>query len=210
MKKTALAICVLLGSSCMATAADVAGPVAYDWSGFYGGVHAGYLWGDVDLTEDVALPGGSIDGFVAGPLAGFNMQFNNLVFGTEGDFGWSEVDGHGTLIAPDFNYDLNWNAHIRARAGCAVDSLLFFAAGGLALADLDITEIGGVATTGTTYTGFTVGGGVDYGFSDNLVGRLEYLHDEFGNESYTEGGDNYTADLSDDIVRAVLVYRIGN
>ena len=79
----------------------------------------------------------------------------------------------------------------------------------LALADFDVTEIGGTPT-GTTYTGFTIGGGVDYGFSDNLVGRLEYLHDEFGKESYTDGVDNYTADLSDDIVRAVLVYRLGH
>ena len=212
MKKTALAIFMLLGTSCMAAAADIAEPVAYDWSGLYGGVHGGYLWGDVSVTENGSgQAGGKIDGFVGGPAAGFNMQFDNLVFGVEGDFGWSEVDGQGTPGEPppvvDFAYDLNWNAHIRARAGFAADNLLFFAAGGLALADLDVTEVNGPAQ-GTTYTGFTVGGGVDYGFSDNLIGRLEYLHDEFGKESYTDGGDHYTADLNDDIVRAVLVYRV--
>ena len=79
----------------------------------------------------------------------------------------------------------------------------------MALADLDITEVGGVQE-GTTYTGFTIGGGVDYGFSENLIGRLEYLHDEFGSESYSDGADTYTADLSDDTVRAVIVYKFGN
>ena len=101
MKKTVLAIFMLLGSSCMAAATDIAEPVAYDWSGFYGGVHAGYLWGDVNVTENGgAQPSGKIDGFVGGPLAGFNMQFDNLVFGVEGDFGWSEADGHGIVTPP--------------------------------------------------------------------------------------------------------------
>ena len=210
MKKTVLAIGLLLAGSTMANAADIAEPAVYDWSGLYGGVHAGYLWGDVSLVENGgAVPGGGIEGFVAGPLAGFNMQFDILVFGVDGDFGWSEADGQGVAVLPDFNYDLNWDAHIRARAGFAADNLLFFVAGGLALADLDITEIGG-PVRGTTYTGFTIGGGVDYGFSANLIGRLEYLHDEFGKESYTDGNDIYRADLTNDTVRAVVVYKFGN
>jgi outer membrane immunogenic protein len=211
MKKTVLAFAAFVASSTMAGAADLAEPLAYNWSGIYGGVHAGYLWGDVSLEENGGgAPGGSIDGFVAGPLAGFNMQVDNLVFGIEGDFGWSEADGQGSAQQPadDFAYDLNWNAHVRARAGFAADNLLFFVAGGLALADLDITEEEEVR--GTTYTGFTIGGGVDYGFSENLIGRIEYLHDEFGKESYSDGVDTYTADLNDDIVRAAIVYKFGN
>jgi len=212
MKKTVLAFATLLAGSTMANAADLAESIAYDWSGLYGGVHAGYLWGDVSLVENGGgVPGGGIDGFVVGPLAGFNMQFDNLVFGIEGDFAWSEADGHGQAQPPepDFDYDLNWDAHVRARAGFASDNLLFFVAGGLALADLDITEIGG-PVRGTTYYGFTIGGGVDYGFSENLVGRVEYLHDEFGKENYTDGNDTYRADLTNDTVRAAIIYNFGN
>lgn len=209
MRKTALSIFMFLAGAGVASAADVSVPAAYDWSGFYGGVHAGYLWGNVDLTDvGVAVPGGSFDGFVGGPLAGFNMQHDNLVFGFEGDFGWSNADGQGTALppTPDFAYDLNWNGHIRARAGLAADNFLFFAAGGLALADFDVTEVGG-PPTGKTYTGFTIGGGVDVGFSENLIGRVEYFHDEYGKASYTIGVDPYTSDISSDTVRAALIYR---
>ena len=201
---------MLLASAGAVSAADASLPAAYDWSGFYGGVHAGYLWGDVDLTDNgVALPPAKFNGFVGGPLAGFNMQHDNFVFGLEGDFGWSDADGQGAAAAPpDFAYDLNWDGHIRARAGYAADNFLFFAAGGLALADFDVNEIGG-GRGGTTYTGFTIGGGVDVGFAENFIGRVEYLHDEFGKESYTFDTDPYTADISSDTVRAALIYRFG-
>src|SRR5688572_374146 len=59
---------------------------AYDWSGFYVGVHAGYGWGDVSFGMP-GVPGvGEYDstGFVGGGHAGINWQFNRLVLGVEG------------------------------------------------------------------------------------------------------------------------------
>ena len=196
-----------LAAGPVAMAADVADPV-YDWSGIYAGVHAGYLWGDVDLTEDsqLVVSGETFDGFVGGPLAGVNWQHDNWVIGAEADFGWSTASGTGVVPLDSYAYDLDWNAHLRARAGFAADNILLFVAGGLALAEFHVTEVGG-RPEGTTYAGFTIGGGVDYAASENLVLRVEYLHDEFGTESYLDGKDVYTADIATDTLRAVVSYK---
>ena len=50
-------------------------PIAYNWFGFYIGAHGG--WGFNDGAFD--------DGFVVGGQLGINWQFNNFVFGVEGD-----------------------------------------------------------------------------------------------------------------------------
>jgi outer membrane immunogenic protein len=200
----------LIASS--AYAADVeAPPLPYDWSGPYIGLHAGYLWGDVDVDEEgvPAVAGGNIDGFVGGVLAGFNYQWDPLVLGIEGDFGFTDVDGHGSTAPPepDFSYELNWNAHVRARAGFALDRALLFIAGGLAIADLDIDQDEPTQTKGTTYWGYSIGGGIDYALTDEIIVRAEYLHDEYDEEDYSENGEDYTADLTTDTVRGALIWK---
>lgn len=199
---------LLMGSA--AYAADVEAPAPYDWSGLYVGLHAGYLWGDVEIDEEdaVAAPGGSVDGFVGGALAGFNFQLDPLVLGIEGDFGWTDADGNGVALPQEFDYkyDLNWIAHVRGRAGFAFDRALIFAAGGLAIADLDIDQQPQLRIGGTYY-GWTIGGGIEYAVTDSLIARLEYLHDEFGKEDYNDEDEDYSADLSADIVRAAVSYK---
>jgi outer membrane immunogenic protein len=192
-----------------AYAADVEAPMPYDWSGPYIGLHAGYLWGDVDVDEEgePLTTGGDIDGFAGGVLAGFNYQWDPLVLGIEGDFGFADVDGDGKVAPPepDFSYEMSWNAHVRARAGLALDRILLFVAGGLAVADLDVDQE--EQQFGTTYWGYSIGGGIDYAITDEVIVRAEYLHDEFGDEDYTENGEEYTADLNTDTVRGALIWK---
>jgi outer membrane immunogenic protein len=199
---------LLMGSA--ASAADIEAPAPYDWSGLYVGLHAGYLWADVDVEEEGApvATGGSIDGFVGGALAGFNFQLDPLVLGIEGDFGWTAADGSGKATVQEVDYDseLMWIAHVRGRAGFAFDRALIFAAGGLAIADLDIDQQPELQLLGTYY-GWTIGGGIDYALTDSLIGRIEYLHDEFGEKDYNDEGEDYSADFSADIVRAALSYK---
>jgi hypothetical protein len=61
----------------------------YDWSGFYGGVHAGYGggmtdWGGINNLAKGSLVGGQI---------GFNRQIGNAVIGVEADAAWSGMKG---------------------------------------------------------------------------------------------------------------------
>ena len=123
-------------------------PPVYNWTGFYVGGHFGYLWGRTHVEEEgvVVEDGAPTNGVVGGALAGYNWQFNQFVFGLEGDFGWPNANGTGTTQPPVVvttqapnTYDFNWTGHVRGRFGYAADRWLFFVAGGLAIADLEPT-----------------------------------------------------------------------
>lgn len=221
MKKLLFSCAAILAFSGSAMAADVSEPVAstYDWSGPYLGVHAGYLWGDVDVDYEDLGGGGEIDGFIGGGLGGLNFQSDNLVFGVEGDFGLTGADGNGVACMGDFDcateiysYDMDWNAHLRARVGLAMDRTLIFIAGGLAIAEHELGAVYGNLMTGSgteTHYGFTIGGGAEYAMTDNLLLRLEYLYDDYGKERYNFGedaDDHYDADITAHTVRAALSY----
>jgi outer membrane immunogenic protein len=202
--------------------------VAYNWSGFYVGGHVGYFWGKTRVEEDGELiePGAKTNGIVGGVLAGVNWQAGPVVYGLEGDFGWTRAHGTGvicitcpvttTIQAPN-TYDLNWTSHVRGRLGYATGNWLFFVAGGLAIADLTFQE-GAITTTTTTvvfpptdggkYFGWSIGGGIDYAFTRNIIGRIEYLYDDFGHKDYIgSDGDPYRVSLTGHTLRGALTWK---
>lgn len=181
---------------------------AFDWSGFYVGLHAGYFSGDAVVTEGGITPGGSVNGFIGGPLAGYNFPAHNgpFLFGVEADFGLSGAVGHGLqqqdAVLDLYNYDLHWNAHVRARAGVPMGGFMPFVAGGLAVADFDVTE---ATIFGGVYTGWTIGAGVDARLSDRVIGRAEVLYDDYGSKQY----DTFTASLTGWTGRVALIVKLG-
>ncbi len=192
---------------------------AYDWSGFYIGGHLGYLWGKTRVVDDGVLtePGAPTNGVVGGVLAGYNWQSGPLVLGIEGDFGWTNAVGHGiatittTTTTPN-TYELHWTSHLVGKAGYAVGQWLLFATGGLSAADLTFIE--GITTTTTTrapggkYVGFSVGGGVEYAFTPNLLARLQYIYDDFGGKNYTAAdGGIYRVSLTGQTLRGALSWK---
>jgi len=75
---------------------------------------------------------------------------------------------------------------VKAQFWYATGEWLFFATGGLSIADIDFIE--GVTTATTTiipptkggkYVGYSLGGGVEYAFTRILLGRLQYNYDDF-------------------------------
>jgi outer membrane immunogenic protein len=91
---------------------------------------------------------------------------------------------------------IDWMASFRGRAGFAVDHALFYVTGGGAVAGIGgstTTVVNGpgiaipagtfVATNGGDRTrwGWTVGGGVEWAFSQNWSVAGEYRHTDFGN-----------------------------
>jgi outer membrane immunogenic protein len=231
---SAMAVTQIAFAADMPVKAPVApvAPVAipYNWTGFYVGGHVGYLWGRTRVEEDgeVTEPGAPTDGVIGGVLAGYNWQNGALVLGLDGDFGWTNAHGTGetsivttTTQAPN-TYDLNWTAHLRGRAGYAANNWLFFIAGGLAIADLNFHE-GAITTTTTTiilppilpppteggkYYGWSIGGGVDYAFTRNLIGRIEYLYDNYGHKDYIGvTGDPYRVSLTGNTLRGALAWK---
>ena len=205
----------------------IAAVPVFTWTGFYLGAQVGYGWNANE--NDIVLPTGFVvqrgdfgdsgDGFLAGVHAGYNYQIGSFVIGVEGDvegvFG-DDDDGDVVVIGPGggvfTNYGLagnalDWQGSIRARAGFAFDRALIYATGGFAFGGVS-GSFGLLDSGDDNLTGWTLGAGIEYAFTNNLTTRLEYRYTNF------DGGNNVFNNVtlgSNDIefhtVRAGLSYK---
>lgn len=224
MKKFLVSAFALAAFAGPAMAADLytPAPAMYDWNGAYLGGHVGYLWGDASISEDEERFGGDFDGVIGGIIGGWNFQSGNWVFGFDGDFGWTGADGTGTGTGNDmcsdcdiidiefYTYDMDWNAHVRGRAGITLGEdgrTLVFVAGGLAITEFHVGEE--EFSDGGTFTGWTIGGGVNHAFSNNFIAGLEVLYDDYGSKTYEWGDEpeSYKVNLDAVTVRGTAAYR---
>jgi opacity protein-like surface antigen len=181
-------------------------PVIYDWTGIYGGanVGAGLLEDQVTTTTTTLLePAGtqtklSPFSVIAGAQAGFNYQIQQIVLGAEGTFTWSNISGTETAASPIPTVSETsistprWYATATGKFGFAANDFLFYAKGGAAWMNVNYTQsvttgLGGISsqTITDTRSGFTVGGGFEFGMTENLSLRVEYDYLNFGTKTYT-------------------------
>jgi outer membrane immunogenic protein len=196
----------------------VAPAPVFSWTGVYIGVEGGGDFRDyrdrftgVTISKEAGLVGG---------LIGFNYQFaNNFVVGLEGDaaaiLGGNRAYNQ-TINAVVYNntYNSNYAAAIRGRLGVAAfNNALLYVAGGVAFGDTRVNYPAVLAPSAytTSRTGWTIGGGVDYAFTSNWIGRLEYRYVDLG----TGGFINYGGFVNDRIrvssseVIGALIYKFG-
>jgi outer membrane immunogenic protein len=186
--------------------------------------------------------------FTGGGQVGGNYQSGRFVFGAEADveymplrhsFAVSQTlpgGACGPVGCTVFNthsssgsINTDWLVTVRPRVGWAFDRLLVYGTGGLAvtnqrnsLTDIDSVNIRGVIGTFNANSshdvGWTVGGGLEYAFSDNLSAKVEYLYLDFGNVTanalvvggvggMTDASVTVTSHLTVNIVRVGLNYK---
>ncbi len=179
------------------------GAVAYSWTGFYGGLQAGYatslsreqLYENWRGPTRWALSRLNPQGAIGGVYAGYNYDFGNgLVLGADADFtlsGMRNTSGLLVYAKPSSVYlngdidrsRVNWTGALRGRIGYAFDRFLPYLAGGVAFAkfsdSITHTYVKGVRLDATP-VGWTVGAGLDYALTDNLILRAEYRYSRFG------------------------------
>lgn len=149
----------------------------------------------------------SRDGFIGGVQAGYNRQFDMFVVGVEADLSFlgsnrSSVSVVGPSVAVG-NFAANsmtingsshteWLGTARLRAGVAIDRLLIYGTGGLAFGApnhrLSVIQGGVVTHSGSDdemKIGWTLGGGGEYAFTDNLTMKAEYLYYDLDDSSVT-------------------------
>ena len=149
--------------------------------GFYAGATVGFGKGSFDDLDT--------NGAVAGAYAGYNYHCGATVFGIEGDFLWSGMNGDETetISGSDYTADIStkYLASIRGRLGIDVGSALFYGTAGLAFTSIEteITEVGvGTLSLSDQDTGLVLGGGVEGMVSDSMSLRFEVLHYRFDYE----------------------------
>ena len=119
----------------------------------------------------------------------------------------------GTGPALPNTYKINWDGHAVGKAGFAADHWLFFATGGASFAGFNFQE--GVPTGATppgsletTLIGFSVGGGIEYAFTQNILGRLQYIYDDFGGHNFTAiDGGTYHVNLTTQTFRGAVSWK---
>jgi outer membrane immunogenic protein len=152
--------------------------------------------------------GSGNSGFIGGGQAGYNYQWGSAVLGIETDFDGSSLSRHRNFIGAPFvnplirnNTDfftlngstsLGWLGSTRARLGWVAtpdNRLLIYGTGGVAYgsghANLSIYDATNnwfwtSNNTSGTRTGWTVGGGVEYAFTNNIIFGAEYLYFDLG------------------------------
>ena len=180
MKKFLLGTVALiaLGATAPALAADLAArpytkapayvpaPI-YNWTGFYLGGHVGGSF----RGDDNNVFGGSRDGsFLGGVQVGYDNQFApNWVFGLEANYSFKDTNGFFA------NRGLG---SVTGRLGYTWGPTLLYAKGGYAWADTRFTN--GFGGDGGR-DGYTVGAGLEYLFTQNWSGKIEYQYYDFGN-----------------------------
>jgi outer membrane immunogenic protein len=123
------------------------------------------------------------------PPAAYIPQATNWTgFYVEGDFSGTSLKPSGT-DAVGFMHSTSsyWTSTVTGRLGYAINQALFFAKGGVALADERDTvtsPLGVLSSTGTTtQVGWTAGGGLEYALDRNWSAKIEYDYLGFGSRS---------------------------
>jgi outer membrane immunogenic protein len=213
LRVSVLASASLLALGAAAQAADLTyepapAPVveaapAFNWTGFYLGVHAGAAIVDGDLNDDFGSFSDTTTGFIGGVQAGYNWQFDSLVIGAQTDFAYTSAKFSDDSF--DAEAKLEWLGTTTARVGYAVDNFLLYGKGGVAYGQSKIDDYLVGANDSKWHVGWTLGAGAEYAFTQNITGLVEYNYVDLGNEDYFDGAIN--ADLSTHVIKAGLNYK---
>ncbi|WP_048708523.1 outer membrane protein [Microvirga massiliensis] len=153
------------------------GQIGYNYQvgGFVFGVEADINFSDVQNRRDRADPLPALFGGTPLPPLTYNARLHS---------------------------DVDWFGTVRARAGAAVDRFLVYATGGLAYGHVKtnvaafptpaetvsfisngLVDINQVRDSDTRF-GWTIGGGVEYAFTNNLTLKGEYLYVDLGDKRH--------------------------
>jgi outer membrane immunogenic protein len=203
MRKTLLALSLLgLVFSARPTAAADYRPYAtpvlgrnYYWQGPYFGANLGYQW------SSVGNAGSSPSGIVGGIQGGHNWQLGDFVFGGEADVQISDANDQFA----GWKFSNPWFGTLRARAGFAMNSVLFYGTVGLAYGGIRIETLAtGVSESRMSY-GWTAGAGVEASIVGPWSAKAEYLYVDLNDRAYSLTGSNHG--IGSSVLRFGVNYR---
>ncbi len=187
------------------------------WEGLHIGGQVGWTDYDYGIAHSGAGAGlatvnDSADGVIGGVVYGTFFQFNQWVLGTDSAISFNDADT-GTTTATNgltATAEVDWSSSTRGRIGYLVrPNLLVYGAVGVAMAKVKVSGpliVGG--GDDEKLWGITYGGGIEMTSQSRFFARIEYLHNDYGDESFTQvGGGTFDVDLNSDVVRGAVGYR---
>lgn len=226
MKKLLLASTVIVSfaASGAVYAAD-GGEINHGWSGVYVGLTAGAATLDFDHDIDVASGSydgalvdgsysGSSAGFIGGGTIGLNSQHDSIVFGLEADYSFvnaSSSNHYYNEVEDEFGTyatELTSLGTVRGRLGFAMDHLLVYGTGGLAIGSVNVDQFdeykdaNSPGTESSVRYGWTAGAGIEYAATENISVKAEALYYDLGSESLDYGYGEYDNEVAGIVARA--------
>jgi outer membrane immunogenic protein len=200
-------------------------PPPVDWTGIYLGINGGYDFGKSDWSNaGLTTNNFNVNGFLLGGTIGINyLTGSGVLFGVEGDVGWSTLFGQsstaacaavGVITGAACGTKSEWFSTARGRLGYVfINRFLVYGTAGAAIADLKVglNPPGNYEPVGPQL-GWTGGAGVEYAFSDSWTAKLEYLYVDLGVVTCSAAGNCLAAStasvtLKENIVRGGFNYK---
>jgi opacity protein-like surface antigen len=202
----------VIAAPCAAQAADLYGgykdqpayPILPYWQGFYIGGYAGGAWSSIEPAHNVVIFGGggtvpigtiNTSGLFGGIQLGYNVQSGNFVYGIEADFGGMDtgasqsfVDRSTPLRVLHVQSSSGFYGDITGRAGIVLGGALLYAKGGFAFltGDISITDgFDNIRQDSGTFTGWTIGAGLEYLMAPQWTVKVEYQYFDFDNNNFS-------------------------
>jgi outer membrane immunogenic protein len=176
-------------------------PPPFSWTGFYVGVNGGY--GTTDLRANTFGPGagvgpvsafGSPSGGMIGGTVGYNYQIGQIVLGAEASLDWADLSQGRTFAnGSSDSFKVDSVGNVLGRLGYAWDRTLFYVAGGYAGGDVHAGAMNdtafGLSFPGSSswQSGYAVGGGIEYAFTNNISVKGQYLFSQLEGKTYYGG-----------------------
>jgi outer membrane immunogenic protein len=159
------------------------------------GANLGYQWGAI--RNNRTDPNGPVGGL----QAGYSVQTGSFVFGGETDL---QLGGADDVFAP-WKFSNPWFGTLRARAGAALNNVLFYGTIGLAYGTLTAQSTLTGVTESRTHVGWAGGLGLEVGLTGNWSARAEYLYVDLSDRPYSLTGARHGLESS--LLRLGVYYR---
>jgi outer membrane immunogenic protein len=198
----------------------------FTWTGCYIGGHVGGLWARKEFA-DTTLGGPffgeadhDVSGWLGGVQAGCDYQFaGGWVIGIQADYAWTSAEAsHISVLDPSLTIQTQIESlgSVTARLGYAWGRFLGYLKGGAAWErdNFDVFNNVTLATLAVSgdrrRTGWTVGVGGEYAFTNYLSGFVEYNYYDFGSRDITfSNGGILDINETKNVVKAGLNFRFG-
>ncbi|MBT3071454.1 outer membrane beta-barrel protein [Rhodomicrobium sp. Az07] len=196
------------------------------WRGFYIGGNIGGAWSTIDTASNVVFVNGVTtvlsdrsfegSGFLGGLQLGYNIPIGNFLWGIEGDIGGLGNDASRSFaistLPPSVlsvSSDGGWYGDVTLRGGFLYGAALIYLKGGFGFytGETNVTlvtdGISALRQSSGTFTGWTLGGGLEYRVGPRWSIKAEYLYFDFGDSTFNSDDAHFNNDMS------VSTFKIG-
>jgi outer membrane immunogenic protein len=194
--------------------APVLAPLPISWTGFYASLEGGYAWDGTIVYIGPWNKGFGDTGFFGGGNVGYNYQFGSFVLGAQAEYNIAGIEGDSYAYPYRVTAKVDGFGSVDGRAGVTFGPALVYAIGGFSVGDVrhTISPVWSYVTYAysSTQTGWDIGGGVEYKFTNNISGFAEFRYYDWGSKHFSDFNYVYhKVDQTLATVRIGLTYSFG-